>query len=65
MDLSSAISIFLNQSIIENGMPFKPTLNVPNKETLEAMAEVEEMKKNKDKYKRYSSVEEAFKDASK
>ena len=35
---------------------------VPNEETLEAFAEVEEMKKNPDKYKGYTDVDEMMKE---
>ena len=35
---------------------------VPNDETLEALAEVEEMKKNPDKFKGYTDVDEMMKE---
>ncbi len=35
---------------------------IPNEETLEAFAEVEDMKKNPEKYKGYSDVDEMMRD---
>ena len=37
LDLSTAINIFLRQSIRENGIPFSITREVPNSVTLAAM----------------------------
>lgn len=66
LDFSSAITLFLKQAVREQSIPFEITMSVPNKETLAALAEYEEMKKNPKKYKRYDSaqemVDEALKD---
>ena len=40
MDLTTAVNIFLRQSIREHGMPFELKLRVPNDETLEAIRQV-------------------------
>ena len=55
LDLSTAITLFLQQSVREKRIPFPIRLEIPNKETLEALNEYQEMKNNKKKYKRYSS----------
>ena len=58
LDLSTAITLFLQQSVREQRIPFEIRLEMPNKETREALAELEEMKNDKEKYKRYSSFKD-------
>ncbi len=58
LDLSTAINMFLRQSVRENAIPFSISREVPNSDTLAAINELEEFKKNPDKYKRYSSFSE-------
>lgn len=58
LDLSTAISLFLQQSVREQRIPFEIRLEVPNATTKAALAEYEEMKKDKNKYKRHSSFTE-------
>lgn len=41
---------------------FGQFLEIPNEETREALAEVENMKKHPDKYKLYTDVDEMFKE---
>ena len=55
LDLSTAITLFLQQSVREQRIPFEIKKEVPNKETISAFNEYKEMKENKEKYKRYSS----------
>jgi len=55
LDLSTAINIFLRQSIRENCIPFIIQREVPNADTVSAMKEAEEMAKNPSAYKRYRS----------
>lgn len=62
LDLSTAVTIFLTQTVREKRIPFEIRLEVPNKDTIEALSEIEEMKTNKKKYKRYSSFEEVLKE---
>lgn len=31
LDISTAVNMFIRQTIIENGLPFKPTLDVPKR----------------------------------
>ena len=62
LDLSTAITLFLSQSVREERIPFEIRMNVPNKETVAALKELDEMKSNKKKYKRYNSFEEIIKE---
>ena len=62
LDFSTAITLFLQQSVREQRIPFEIRMEVPNEETLEALAEFNKMKNNKDEYKRYSSLKELLKD---
>ncbi|MCD7844602.1 MAG: type II toxin-antitoxin system RelB/DinJ family antitoxin [Oscillospiraceae bacterium] len=58
MDLSTAINIFLRQSIRENAIPFAIQREEPNADTIAAIRERDEMIKNPEKYKCYSSFAE-------
>ena len=42
MNLSTAVNIFLRQTVQQEGMPFAVKLHRPNAETLAAMEEVEQ-----------------------
>ena len=55
LDLSTAITLFLQQSVREQRIPFEIKKEIPNKETIAAFDEYQEMKNNKEKYKRYNS----------
>ncbi len=55
IDLSTAITLFLKQSLRVQGLPFAVTRENPNAETVAAMNEYYEMKAHPEKYKRYSS----------
>ena len=55
LDLSTAITLFLQQSVREQRIPFEIRIEVPNATTRAALGELEEMRKDKEKYKRYSS----------
>ena len=61
LDLSTAITLFLSQSVREEKIPFEIRMNIPNQETIEALKEKEAMK-DKKKYKRYDSFEEITKE---
>ncbi len=50
------------QAIREQGLPFQPTLEVPNMETLKAMAEAEVMKEHPECFKSYNSFQELLKE---
>lgn len=60
MDLSTAINIFLRQSLRQHSIPFEITADNPNKETLEAIAEVQRMKKDPTIGKVYDDVDAMF-----
>lgn len=60
LDLSTAIGMFLRQTIRENGIPFDVSLNTPNATTASALNEFEEMRRNPDMYKRYGSFSDAM-----
>ena len=59
MDLTTAVNIFLRQSIREHGMPFELKLRVPNDETVEAIRQVNN---KKDLSKPFSSISELMED---
>lgn len=65
LDLSTAISIFLQQSVREERIPFEISLHIPNKETRKAIKEIEDIRSGKRKTKYYSSAEELIKDLQK
>ncbi len=60
LDLTTAVTLFLKQSVREQAIPFAIKRNVPNMETIAAMDEFYEIKEHPDKYKRYSSFKEAM-----
>lgn len=64
LDLSTAISLFLFQSIRERKIPFE-LWEVPNKTTIAAIKEGEEMMKHPEKLKSYKSVKELMDDLNK
>ena len=61
LDLSTAISLFLFQSIRERKIPFE-IYEVPNRKTVEAIKEAEKSMEHPEKLKRYSSFKEMMKD---
>ena len=62
LDLSTGITLFLQQAVREKRIPFEVRLEIPNKETKKALAEFSQMKTNKKKYKRYGSFDEVLKE---
>ncbi len=60
MNMTTAINIFLKQSIRENGLPFELKINRPNSDTLEAISEGEKI--IKEGTARFNSVDEMFAD---
>ena len=57
MNLTTAFTIFVKQAVREQGIPFEISREVPNSETLEAIREVEEMKKNPSFGKSYTDID--------
>lgn len=60
LDLSTAVGLFLRQTVREQRIPFDISLNVPNADTRAALQELREMEEHPEKYKRYSSFREAL-----
>lgn len=58
LDLSTAINIFLRQSIRENRIPFTIQREVPNADTVAAMKEAEDMVNHPERYETFRSMEE-------
>lgn len=63
-DLTTAIYVFLRQSLRVGGFPFKVRLGQPNAETIAAMLETEQAAHDPNA-KRYSNVEEALQELKK
>ncbi|MCD8375576.1 MAG: type II toxin-antitoxin system RelB/DinJ family antitoxin [Oscillospiraceae bacterium] len=62
MDLSTAINVFLRQAVRENAIPFSIQRENPNADTIAAIKERDEMVRNPEKYKRYSSFADFMKE---
>ncbi len=62
LDLSTAINMFLRQSVRENAIPFSISREIPNAETIAAIKEMDDMLSGKIPAKRYSSIKELFED---
>ena len=57
LNMSSAINIFLRQTIRSNGIPFELKIDIPNKATAEAIEEGRRIAYDKDT-KGYNSIDE-------
>ncbi len=62
LDLSTAINMFLRQSVRENAIPFNISREVPNEETVAAIMEMDDILSGKIPAKRYSTTKELFED---
>lgn len=62
MDMSTAITVFLRQSVRCAGFPFEITAGVPNEETRQALAEVRAMKADRSFGKSYTDVDTMMKE---
>lgn len=62
LNTSAAVNIFLRYCVRYDGIPFELRLDKPNAETVEAMREVERMRKNPDAYKSYTDVDDMMKE---
>ena len=60
LGFTSAITIFLKAVVRNNGIPF--SLEIPNKETLKAFKEADDISSGKVKAKKYSSITDLRKD---
>ncbi len=61
MNLTTAINVFLRQSLRAGGFPFEVKLERPNKETIAAMLEAEKIAKDPS-VKHYNTLDELFHD---
>lgn len=61
MNLTTAINVFLRQSLRVGGFPFEVKLEQPNKETIAAMLEAEQLAHDPG-VKHYFDVEEALRE---
>lgn len=59
MNLTTAINVFLRQSLRTGGLPFEVRLERPNKETVAAMLEAERIAHDPS-VKHYSDLDEMF-----
>ncbi len=64
LSLSQAITLFLRQSVLHNGLPFKVEYPEYSKELLEAVEEAKSLEKSK-ATKRYTDLEEMWADLDK
>lgn len=62
LNTTSAIMMFLKQCDRQQGLPFAPSMEVPNKRLLNALEEVEAIESGKEEAKRYKTFEDALKD---
>jgi len=62
LDLSTAVGMFLRQTIREQRIPFDVSLNTPNAITAAALNETDAMLNNPEAYKRYRSFAELLKE---
>ena len=60
LNLTTAINVFLRQSLRVGGFPFDIRLNTPTKETVAAMQEADRIAKDPST-KRYNDIDEALK----
>ena len=58
LDLSTAINIFLRQSIRENCIPFSIQREVPNADTIAAMKDADDMVNHTERYETFHSMED-------
>lgn len=61
MNLTTAINVFLRQSLRVGGLPFEVKIGQPNKETIEALLEAERIAHDPS-VKHYSDLEEALRE---
>ena len=65
LNMSSAINVFLTQSVREQAIPFEIREDKPNRKLLKALKEAEKMEKHPERYKGYHNLEELMKDLEK
>ena len=63
LDLTTAVTMFLKQAVMQQGIPFAVKREIPNAETIAAMNEYYEMRIHPENYKRYGSFKDAMAEA--
>ena len=58
LTMSSAINMFLRSAVSHEGIPFEVKRMTPNTETIAALSEYDDMKRDKAGYKRYETFDE-------
>ena len=61
MDMSTAINVYLRRAVAFGGIPFMVEQDIPNRKTIKAIKEVQELEKNPNK-KTYGSFAELLED---
>lgn len=56
LDLSTAINIFLRQSVRDNCIPFSIQRDVPNAETIAVMKEADDMVNHPERYETFDNM---------
>ncbi len=64
LDFSTAVSLFLKQSVLKQRIPFEITSDLYNEETIAAFREFQEMRNDPIKYKCYNSFKELLEETS-
>ena len=62
MNMTTAFNIFARQSVRQGKIPFEISLDAPNAETIEAIREVQEMKKKPSLGKSFTDVDKMMKE---
>lgn len=62
MNMTTAFTIFAKQAVREQRIPFEIAREIPNADTIAAIEEVEQMKKDPSMGKSYTDVDEMMKE---
>ena len=62
LTMTTAFTVFAKTVVRRQGIPFEISRDTPNEETIAALKEVQDMKRNPQMYKSFNSVEALFED---
>jgi len=62
LTMTAAFNVFAKTMVRQQRIPFEITMNIPNADTISALEEVEQMKKNPSIVKGYTDVDEMMKE---
>lgn len=62
LTMTAAFNVFARTMVRQQRIPFEISMNVPNAETIAAIEEIEEMKKNPSLGKAYTDVDQMMKE---